>query len=64
MGLGRGRIDEVRETSRTAASSGYKSKSKVELFEEFLLSINGTTLSDEGRTVINDLVEEVSKEGY
>jgi len=63
MGLGR-ENSEARETSRTAASSGYKSKSKVELFEEFLLSINGTTLSDEGRTVINEVVEEVSKEGY
>ena len=63
MRLGRENI-EVREQSRTAASSGYKSKSKVELFEEFFLSINGTNLSDEGRAVINEVVEVVSKEGY
>lgn len=63
MGLGR-ENSEAREKSRTAASEGYKTKSKAELFEEFFLSINGTALSDEGRNVINDVVEAVTKEGY
>jgi len=63
MGLGR-ETSEVREKSRTAASEGYKTKSKVELFDEFFLSINGTSLSNEGRNVIENVVESVTKEGY
>lgn len=62
MGLER-ENKEQREQSRTAASSGYKSKSKVELFEEFFLSINGTPLNEEGRAVINEVAEQVSREG-
>lgn len=63
MGLGR-ENNEAHEQSRTSASEGYKSKSKPELFDEFFLSINGTPLSDEGRSIINEVVEEVTREGY
>jgi len=63
MGLGR-ENNEVHEQSRTSASEGYKNKSKGELFDEFFLSINGTPLSDEGKNIINDVVEEVTREGY
>lgn len=63
MGLGRENT-EVRGESRTSASEGYKSKSKLELFDEFYLSINGSALNDEGKAVMNEVVEEVEREGY
>lgn len=63
MGLGR-ENNEAHEQSRTSASEGYKSKSITELFDEFFLSINGSPINDEGRNIINDVAEEVTREGY
>ena len=62
MGLSRD-LGSQREGSKTSASQGYKSKTKLELFREFYTSIQGETLSLEAEAVMTRIIGEVEKEG-
>ncbi len=62
MGLSR-EGGSLREGSKTSASQGYKSKSKLELFREFYNSIQGEALGEEAEKVITRIIGEVEKEG-
>ncbi len=62
MGLSREGAGQ-REGSKTSASQGYKSKSKLELFREFYDSIQGEPLEEEAETVMARIIGEVEKEG-
>lgn len=53
----------AREGSKTSASQGYKSKSKLELFKEFYDSIQGEPLGEEGEAVMAKIIGEAEKEG-
>lgn len=52
----------VGENSKTAASDGYKSKSRLALFEEFFESIQGEPLGQEAQSVMEKIIGEVEKE--
>lgn len=58
MGLHR-EDNSQREESRTSAGTGYKSKTKLELFEEFYKTISGKDLSEEKLSIIKDIIESV-----
>lgn len=62
MGLSR-EGGSQREGSKTSASQGYKSKSKLELFREFYDSIQGEPLGEEAEAIISRIIGEVEKEG-
>ncbi|HEX2926622.1 MAG TPA: exonuclease SbcCD subunit D [Ruminiclostridium sp.] len=62
MGLSR-ESGSQREESKTSASQGYKSKTKLELFKEFYDSIQGEALSEEAETVMRKIIGEVEREG-
>ncbi len=62
MGLSRD-TGSQREGSKTSASQGYKSKTKLELFREFYTSIQGEPLSREAETVMARIIGEVEREG-
>lgn len=51
------------ENSKTAASDGYKSKSRLALFEEFYESIQGEPLGQEATGIMEKIIGEVEKEG-
>lgn len=53
----------MREESKTAASAGYKTKSKLALFDEFYRVITGKELDDRRYTVISEVIEAVEREG-
>jgi exonuclease SbcD len=60
--MGLHREDKVeKEESRTSASSGYKSKSKLQLFEEFYKSIIGKELTEEKINLVKEIIETVDK---
>jgi DNA repair protein SbcD/Mre11 len=61
MGLHR-EDNSSRENSRTSASTGYKDKSKLQLFEEFYKSIMGKELTEEKQNIVKDVIESVDKE--
>lgn len=61
MGLHR-ESGQVREDSKTAASSDYKTKSKLLLFEEFYESIAGKQLTEEKLSIVKEIIESVEKE--
>lgn len=52
-----------KEANKTAATEGYKSKSKLELFEEFYDSIQGEPLSIEAAEIMTRIIGEVDREG-
>ncbi len=58
MGLSR-ETGIKREDTRTSASEGYKSRSRLELFEEFYDSIQGEPLSEEAAAVMRRIIGEV-----
>ena len=60
MGLRR-EIERVQKDSKTSASEGYKTKSKLELFEEFYMSIEGNELDGDSKSVLTEIIEEVEK---
>ena len=60
MGLRR-EVERLQKDSRTSASEGYKTKTKLELFEEFYMSIEGNELDDDSKSVLTDIIEEVEK---
>ena len=60
MGLRR-EIERTQKDSKTSASEGYKTKTKLELFEEFYMSIEGNELDDDSKSVLRDIIEEVEK---
>lgn len=61
--MGLHREDKViRENTRTSASSGYKSKSKLQLFEEFYKSIVGRELTEDKLDLLKTVIEDVEKE--
>ncbi len=53
----------AREDSRTSASAGYKTKTKLELFDEFYKVITGRDLDDKRHAVISEVIEAVEREG-
>lgn len=61
MGLNRETI-EKRGESKTAASSGYENKSKLQLFEEFYGAISGKKLTKEKINIVKEVIEEVERE--
>jgi exonuclease SbcD len=61
MGLHR-EDNSTRENSRTSASTGYKDKSKLQLFEEFYKSIMGKELTEEKLNIVKDVIDSVDKE--
>lgn len=61
MGLHR-EEGNVREDSKTSASSDYKSKTKLQLFEEFYESIAGKALSEEKLHIVEEIIESVERE--
>jgi exonuclease SbcD len=61
MGLAReNSID--RENAKTSASSGFKDKSKLHLFEEFYESISGKSITPEKLEVIKRVIEDVERQ--
>ena len=60
MGLRR-EIERTQKDSKTSASEGYKTKTKLELFEEFYMSIEGNELDGDSKSVLTDIIEEVEK---
>ena len=60
MGLRR-EIERVQKDSKTSASEGYKTKTKLELFEEFYMSIEGNELDGDSKSVLTEIIEEVEK---
>lgn len=62
MGLNREDMN-LGEESRTSAASGYQSKSKLKLFEEFYKSISGKELTEEKLDIVKEVIEEVEKGG-
>lgn len=52
-----------REDTRTSASEGYKSKSRLELFKEFYSAIQGEPLSEKAAAVMERIIGEVDREG-
>lgn len=62
MGLSR-ESGSRKEGSKTSASQGYKSKTKLELFREFYDSIQGEPLGQEAEEVMAKIIGEVEKEG-
>ena len=60
MGLRR-EIERTQKDSKTSASEGYKTKNKLELFEEFYMSIEGNELDGDSKSVLTDIIEEVEK---
>jgi exonuclease SbcD len=60
MGLQREDRNE-KEESRTSASSGYKSKSKLQLFQEFYKSILGKELINEKLDLVKGIIESVER---
>lgn len=60
MGLHR-EDNSSRENSRTSASSGYKDKSKMQLFEEFYKSIVGRELTEDKLNLVKEVIESVEK---
>ncbi|ACL74439.1 exonuclease SbcCD subunit D [Ruminiclostridium cellulolyticum] len=63
MGLTK-EIGISRDDNKTSASEGYKSKSKLELFQEFYSSIQGEPLSFEELKIIEKVIGEVETGGY
>lgn len=62
MGLSKESSNQ-REDSKTSATEGYKSKSKLELFREFYNSIQGEPMSEEADAVMARVIGEVEKSG-
>jgi DNA repair protein SbcD/Mre11 len=62
MGLHR-EDNSTRENSRTSASTGYKDKSKLQLFNEFYKSIMGRELTEEKLNIVKEVIESVEREG-
>ncbi len=62
MGLSREGSGQ-REASKTSASNGYKTKTKLELFREFYYSIQGEPLTEEAEAVMSRIIGEVDREG-
>ena len=60
MGLRR-EIERTQKDSKTSASEGYKTKNKLELFEEFYMSIEGNELDGDSKSVLTEIIEEVEK---
>lgn len=60
MGLHREDKNE-KEESRTSASNGYKSKSKLQLFQEFYQSILGKELINEKLDLVKGIIESVER---
>ena len=56
-------LSATREESRTSAAAGYKTKSKLELFDEFYRAISGRELDEKKYSVISDVIEAVEREG-
>lgn len=52
-----------REQNNTSASEGYKSKSKLELFEEFYEAMQGEPLGVEETEIISKIIGEVDRKG-
>ena len=50
-------------TSLTAASKGYKSKTELELFEEYYDRLGSGEFTEEKKEVIRNVVNEVFREG-
>lgn len=53
----------TRDENKTSASEGYKSRSKIELFQEFYSSIQGESLDSEGLKVMERIIGEVETGG-
>lgn len=62
MGLSRENSIQ-REESRTSATDGYKSKTRLELFKEFYYDIQGESLGEEAAGIVSRIIEEVDREG-
>ncbi|WP_315120655.1 exonuclease SbcCD subunit D [uncultured Clostridium sp.] len=60
MGLNRETLSN-KDESRTSATLGYKSKSKLELFKEFYGSIAGKELNEEKLNIIKEIIGTVDK---
>ena len=60
MGLSRDGTSS-KEDSRTSAIKGYKSKSKLELFQEFYESISGKELNEDKLSIIRDIIDNLEK---
>ncbi|HEX2925380.1 MAG TPA: exonuclease SbcCD subunit D [Ruminiclostridium sp.] len=63
MGLSKESIIN-RDDNKTSASEGYKSRSKLELFEEFYYSIQGETVSPEELEIMERIIGEVETGVY
>lgn len=63
MGLTRENGNSAQD-SRTAASAGYKTKSRLELFNEFFYSIKGEPLGEDSGKVVARIIEDVEREGF
>ncbi|AHM56129.1 nuclease sbcCD subunit D [Peptoclostridium acidaminophilum DSM 3953] len=60
MGLERSQAMES-AASRTAAGKGHREKSKLELFEEFYVSICGRNISEEGKSIVKEAIDSAEK---
>ncbi len=53
----------IRDDNKTSASEGYKSKAKIELFQEFYSSIQGEPLTQEEMKIVEKVIGEVETGG-
>lgn len=62
MGLSKENVN-ARKNSKTAASEGYKVKSKLTLFNEFYCAMEGEAPGEEAAAVMERIIGEVEREG-
>lgn len=61
MGLHR-EDSSQKEESRTSAGTGYKNKTKLELFDEFYKAMTNRELTEEKMNIMKEIIEDVEKE--